>query len=360
MRVLQILHTDERGGILTLASMVESGLTAHGCRVETEILFRAPDRSGPGKLADAFAMAMRLLRGRYDALIAYQATASILVGLFGWIKGCPIRLVHQTAEPGATARYLRLADRIAGSIGLYTANVVNTRFTQGLFKSYPAAYRRRLVLNEHGIDVRAATQDRHATRAQFAVPQNARVILNVGRLVDQKNQAVIVRALGKIHDCVFVVAGHGDDAERLMTLAGNEGVADRVHLLGALGLADVSNLYAASDVFVFPSVWETFGLAAAEAAISGTAMIVSDIAVLREVLASDRSPVVFVEKDDVAAWARAIENALDRPASRELLKAFSQEIAERYSVRQMIDRYCQILGVSQKAGIWLKDGTDAQ
>lgn len=247
--------------------------------------------------------------------------------------------------PSATAPYLRLADKIAGSIGLYTANVVNTRFTFDLFESYPSAYRQRLVLNEHGIDVISPSRGRDATRAQFDIPQDARVVLNVGRLVAQKNQSVIVRALSGIPDCVFIVAGHGDDAEDLMTLARNEGVADRVRLLGALSLADIANLYAASDVFVFPSVWETFGLAAAEAAISGIAMIVSDIVVLREVLAADRSPVVFVEKDDAAAWTQAIENALDHPIGRERLDAFSQVVAARYSVQQMIERYCKMLGL---------------
>lgn len=348
MRVLQVLHTDERGGILTLASMVEAGLVAHGCRVETQILFRSPDRSGAGKLADAFRMAVSLLHGRYDALIAYQTTASILVGLFGWIKRCPVRLVHQTADPGTTAGYLRLIDKIAGSIGLYTANVVNTRFTLNLFSSYPAAYRRRIVLNEHGIAMLPACQERQATRAQFAIPQSARVILNVGRLVDQKNQAVIVKALRAIPDCVFVIAGHGDGTDKLMTLAVNEGVAGRLHLLGARNLADIANLYVASDVFVFPSHWETFGLAAAEAAISGIAMIVSDIAVFREVLAADPSPVVFVQKDDVGAWAMAIENCLDHPPGAEQRKVFARQIAERYSVPRMIDRYCRILGLPVK------------
>lgn len=346
MRVLQILHTDERGGILTLASMVETGLVARGCRVETQILFRSPDRSGAGKLADAFSMALLLLRGRYDALIAYQTTASILVGFFGWIRRCPVRLVHQTADPGATAGYLRFLDKVAGSIGLYTSNVVNTRFTLSLFSSYPSAYGRRIVLNEHGIDILPASQDRQTTRAQFEIPHSKRVILNVGRLVDQKNQAVVVKALCKIPDCVFVIAGHGDGADKLMALADSEGVADRLYLLGARDLADIANLYAASDVFVFPSHWETFGLAAAEAAISGIAMIVSDITVFREVLSADPSPVVFVEKDDAVAWAHAIENFLDNPPSAERRKVFAQQIAERYSVRRMIDRYCQILGLS--------------
>lgn len=324
--------------------MIESGLIAHGCRVETEFLFLTPHRNGLEKIADAIRMAARLLRGGYDVLIAYQATASILVGLFGWMRRCRARIVHQTAVPSATAAYLRLADRIAGSIGLYTANVVNTRFTLNEFTSYPAGYRRRLVLNEHGIEPPQATRSREQTRAQFNIPHTAKVLLNVGRLVEQKNQSVVVKALARLPGVVFVIAGHGDDEEALMALARSEGVADRVLLLGPLGSADVANLYVASDIFVFPSIWETFGLAAAEAAISGIAMIVSDIAVLREVLASDRTPVVFVPKDDADAWADAIQRSLANPEDHERLKAFSQEIAARYSVRQMIEKYLQMLG----------------
>lgn len=344
MRVLQILHTRERGGILTLAAMIETGLAERGCIVETEFLFAAPGRGAVGKMTDAARMAVRLMRGDHDALVAYQATASILVGVFGWMTGCPVRIVHQTAIPSVTAGILRLADKIAGSVGLYTANVVNTRFTLNEFTSYPASYRARLVLNEHGIEPPQPTQDRQAARAQFGIPPTSDVALNVGRLVAQKNQSVIVKALAKIPDVVFVVAGHGDDAKALMALAKAEGVAGRVYLPGALGAADIANLYAASDVFVFPSVWETFGLAAAEAAISGIPVIASDIAVLREVLASDRSPVVFVDKDDSAAWAEAMARAISDPVSHERLEAFSRQLAARYSVKAMIDKYLELLG----------------
>ncbi|RTL50698.1 MAG: glycosyltransferase family 1 protein [Bradyrhizobiaceae bacterium] len=349
LRILQILHTQERGGILTLASMIEDGLTRHGCEVETAILFRTPDRNGAEKIADAARMAARLLRGGYDALISYQATASILVGLFGRIRGCKTRIVHQTAVPSATAPYLRIADKIAGSLGFYTANVVNTRFTLNEFKSYPAAYQRRIVLNEHGIEPPVPTQDREQTRAQFDIPQNSPVLLHVGRLVAQKNQKVIVQALAQLPDVIFVVAGHGEDERAIMDLAQAEGVAERAHLLGARGDTDIANLYAASDLFVFPSVWETFGLAAAEAAISGIAMIVSDIPVLREVLASGNSPVIFADKDDSAAWTEAIRKTLDHPIDVGQLKSFSQDVAARYSVQRMIDHYLQMLGMEQSA-----------
>ena len=103
MRVLQILHDRERGGILTLADLLEDGLRKHGLDVETDYLFRRPGLGTVAKLVSAGSLARRLLRGRFDALIAYQPTASILVGLVGGMKGCRFRIVHQTSMPDATA-----------------------------------------------------------------------------------------------------------------------------------------------------------------------------------------------------------------------------------------------------------------
>lgn len=46
LRVLQILHTDERGGIETLASAIAAGLAARGVEVDTVFLFSRPDAAG--------------------------------------------------------------------------------------------------------------------------------------------------------------------------------------------------------------------------------------------------------------------------------------------------------------------------
>ena len=73
------------------------------------------------------------------------------------------------------------------------------------------------------------------------------------------------------------------------------GVDDRLHMLGALSANDIADLYAAADVFVFPSIWETFGLAAVEAGMAGMPMVVADLPVLHEVLRADGcEPVAFV------------------------------------------------------------------
>ena len=57
MHILQILHDRERGGVQTLAAMIEQGLVPHDVTFETVYLFPRPGLSTFGKLRCAFAMA---------------------------------------------------------------------------------------------------------------------------------------------------------------------------------------------------------------------------------------------------------------------------------------------------------------
>jgi glycosyltransferase involved in cell wall biosynthesis len=346
MRVLQILHDRERGGVQTLAAMLDEGLAAHGAVVETDYLYPRPGLARLDKLLKTAAMARRLARGGFDALIAYQSTASILVGTVGRLAGCGVRVVHQTCPPSDTAAPLRHLDRLAGSLGLYTANVVNSTFTSEAFRGYPAPYRRSLALIEHGIDPPFARHGRTVARARFGLPENAFLLLNVGRLVPQKNQAVLVEALGAVPDAHLAIAGDGADREMLAALGERLGVGARLHLLGAVDPADIADLYGAADLFVFSSVWETFGLAAVEAAMACLPMVVADLAVLRDVLATlSPAPVAFAPLRSPPAWAEAIRRTMARPPAAAVRRAFQAEMTAKYSRQRMIEAYLTLLGL---------------
>ena len=336
MRVLQIVHGREAGGIKTLAEVIGGGLEARRVSVETAVLF--PGRGLAAKLSGMARVAWRVLTGRYDAILAYQPTASILTGIAGFIARCPRRIVHQTALPGETRPAMRVLDRITGTLGLYTANIVNTRATQAVFANYPARYRAALRLIEHGVAALKPQRSRAATLAAFGIP-DARILLNVGRLADQKNQGVLVRALACLPAARLVIAGDGPEHADYTALATTLGVADRLHLLGDVSRQDIADLLAAADVFVFPSVWETFGLAAVEAALAGLPVIAADLPVLREVLTADGTSVAaFVAPRDVEGWVTAIT------APRTPARAAVETIARRYAVTRMIDAYAVLLG----------------
>jgi glycosyltransferase involved in cell wall biosynthesis len=352
MRVLQVLHDDERGGVQMLAATLASGLLSHRFEFETVYLYASPNLPSFTKLRCVFTIMRRIWRGDFGALVAYQSTASILVGVFGWLRGCRLRIVHQTCTPAETRAPLRLLDKFVGTLGLYSVNVANSAATKAAFAGYPARYRRSMVLIEHGIELPASARSRQEVVRQFDLPADAPLILNVGRLVEQKNQAVLIRALAGVPDAHLVLAGGGAKDGAYRALAMSQGVADRVHLLGPLASPDIADLYAAADLFVFPSTWETFGLAAVEAATAALPLVVSDLPVLREVLHVDGfEPVAFVDPHDVAGWCSAICNALAARASPKSLAAFAGAMRYKYSPQRMIDSYLLLFDQQATRGI---------
>ncbi len=114
MRILQIIHDRQPGGVQKLADMIEAGLAPRRFAVETVYLYPRAGLPVSGKIAGVLRTISRIWRGDYDVLIAYQSTASVLVGIVGWLAGCRLRVVHQTSMPRETPRLLRLLDMLVG------------------------------------------------------------------------------------------------------------------------------------------------------------------------------------------------------------------------------------------------------
>jgi len=340
MRVLQIVHGNEAGGVKTLAEIIGGGLTARGIAVETAVLF--PGAGLSAKLGGTWRVALRILTGRHDAIIAYQPSASILTGIVGWLARRPRRIVHQTALPSEIKASMRALDRLVGTLGFYTANILNSHATATAFTDYPARYRCALRMIEHGVAAPQPRRTRAETLRALGIPEK-RILLNIGRLTEQKNQDVLIRALPSVPSAHLAIAGDGPERPDYEALAAELGVAERLHLLGDVTRTDIADLLAASDLFVFPSSWETFGLAAVEAAMAGLPIVAADLPVLREVLSADGSTAAtFVAPSDVAGWAAAIAACAE--AKHTGHGAVLDAIARRYSVARMIDAYALLLG----------------
>jgi len=108
-----------------------------------------------------------------------------------------------------------------------------------------------------------------ATRKEFGLPPDARVLLYVGRLAPEKNLDLLLRAFAQIAsrttDTYLILAGSGKSRSRLEARARVLGVHRRVRFAGFLGRTKLDPLYQAADVFLFPSKTETQGLAVGEA-----------------------------------------------------------------------------------------------
>jgi glycosyltransferase involved in cell wall biosynthesis len=159
------------------------------------------------------------------------------------------------------------------------------------------------------------------------VPQDARVVLAVSRLTEQKGLDVAIDALHALPaDVVLVVLGEGPQRAALEARA----TGGRVFLLGRV--PDVAAWLRRATVFVHPARWEGFGLAVLEAMIAGLPVVATNVSSLPE-LVGDAG--ILVPPDDAEALARGIEAALERP---ELGSAARDRAAQEFSVARMADR----------------------
>jgi glycosyltransferase involved in cell wall biosynthesis len=161
------------------------------------------------------------------------------------------------------------------------------------------------------------------------VPEGARVLLAVSRLVEQKGLDIAVRALARVRerhpDAVLVVLGEGPERARL------EG--DGVYLLGREG--DVAAWYGRAELLVHPARWEGFGLALLEAMLAGLPVVATRVSSIPEIVV-DGETGLLLPPDDDEALAAAVDRVLADPdLARRLGEAGLRRAREEFSVDRM-------------------------
>lgn len=106
---------------------------------------------------------------------------------------------------------------------------------------------------------------------------NKKTFIHVGRFNPAKNHAFLLNLFAEIHkqddNTVLLLAGDGELRTEIEKQIADLKIQESVILLG--GRSDVPNLLQTADCFLFPSVWEGFGMVAVEAQASGIPCICS-------------------------------------------------------------------------------------
>ncbi len=345
--VLQLVHSNEGGGVEALARMIAAGLEKRGARVETRFIYPHISATIGQKLRGVASTVSAIARGRPDALIAYQSTGSVIVGVAGALTGCKRRIVHQTAMPSEIHPGVRFLDTAIGSLGFYSVNIANSAATEHAFSDYPKRYRKYLRRIDHGLDAPRAHHSRSEVLSRYAIPDEGLLLFNAGRLCEQKGQDRAIRALVHVGDARLILAGGGPNERQFKELARSLNVGDRVHFLGVVSHDEIDDLLGAVDMLVFPSQWETFGLAAVEAAMAGVAIVAADLPVLREVLSVEGGgpdgPVYFVEATNPLALAAGIEAQRQKHRGNADIRKFGEAISAKYSQDRMLASYDELI-----------------
>lgn len=172
-----------------------------------------------------------------------------------------------------------------------------------------------------------------AVRKRYA-EAGARILLFVGRLAARKNvmeAARIFRSYLEKHpgDRLMFI-GKGNQKARLTAFMKQHGLESNVHVLHDLGFAELAVHYANADAFIFPSLWEGFGLVLLEALASGLPVVSRRVGGAPEVIMPGKNGFLYEKEDE------AVE-ALERCASLDR-KWLVEDVHRRYSMKENIDR----------------------
>jgi glycosyltransferase involved in cell wall biosynthesis len=177
---------------------------------------------------------------------------------------------------------------------------------------------------------------RLADAPRFALPPGVAepFVLAVGNLEPRKNLVRLIQAFG------LTVRQHGFTGQLVLVgqahrragdarlAARDAGVESRVVFTGFVSRDDLTLLYNRASLFVYPSLYEGFGLPPLEAMACGCPVVASNVTALPEVLGD---AALLVNPLAVEALAEAMAAVLERPELAASLREKGRQRAARYS-----------------------------
>lgn len=346
MRVFQVINNFglDRGGAERLARTMHEGLVAKG--VDSRIL--AIEQCSTESLPNSQSLGLanprdpralwRLDRalsaeiGPGDIVHAHLFPSILYVSLLrqsGRIK-CPALMTeHSTWNRRRSLFGGRSLDRVIHR-GFERIIAISEPARQALIDTHPAAAAKTHVI-ENGAVLRHTVQPRRDARTGPAR------IVSVGRLARPKNFGTALKALSLLarDDWTYTIVGDGPERQVLEAQALALGLGGKVRFTEQL--ADVYPELEVADIFLMPSLWEGFGLAAVEAMNCGLPLVVSDVPGLREIAGEAASLSAPPHRADLLA--AAIGTLIDDRAMRKRLghEAFTRSL--QFSHERMLDEY---------------------
>ena len=144
--------------------------------------------------------------------------------------------------------------------------------------------REKIVMRRNGVDAPEVWPLRGKFRANLGIPEQAKLVLFLGRLSRKKSPELLLQAFAQLPERmgenILMLAFAGPDEgglrQRLAVTAAQLGISSRVKFSGAVFGDEKWAAYRDADVFVLPSQNENFGNTAAEAVAAGTPVVVTE------------------------------------------------------------------------------------
>ncbi|HKW61139.1 MAG TPA: glycosyltransferase [Candidatus Acidoferrum sp.] len=210
--------------------------------------------------------------------------------------------------------------------------------------------REKIVMRRNGVEAPPSLPERGTFRSTLKIPEDAKLVLFLGRLSVKKSPELLLRAFAEVRkqlegiNLVFVGPDESGMKAQLRQMAEQLRVSQHVQFAGPLFGQDKWAAYRDADVFVLPSQNENFGNTAAEAVAAGTPVIVTEKCGIAPLLANQAGLVV---KHDASELAEALCQVLTDAQLRGHLQSgcakVTLDLGWRGPIREMESLYEECL-----------------
>ena len=325
--------------------------TNHGRRVFVHKSVKVPAYPQYKFAVFPYASAVKQAYDQRLELVHSHAIASMGLAAIGAAKTLKLPLVgtYHTMLPSAV-QYV--TDNVTGQ---YFLTQATWRAVRLYYKTFDAVFAPSNViakeLGEHGVEASVVSNGinvkrfnpRRARAARIRRKLGAgkkKIILTAGRMGFEKNVDIIIKAAPRVlreHDALFVVGGRGPSKQMCEALVKEWGLKDAVKFAGFIPDAELPDYYAAADVFVTGSTFETQSLVVLEAMACGTPVVGANALAIPEAVKNGRTGYVF-EPGDAADCARKISKVLGlKKLSYNKLAKNARRFAETKSIERATD-----------------------
>lgn len=229
---------------------------------------------------------------------------------------------------------LRLPGRVLVARSLARADVV-TAGSSWMIDLLPERHRRHAVRLPLGVDIRLFTPMK---------PRTGRRLLAVSSLYPWKDLPTTIRAVAMLvddfPDVTLDIAGVGILHDKLVALARDLGIGDRVQFHGEVRHERMPDLYRNTDLLVHAGRYEAQGMAILEALATGMPVIASRVGIAADL---DGDLVRTFEPGDVERLVQILRQSFrDAGIARRIAVEGPRRVAAEYSVEHTLDQFLRI------------------
>ena len=193
-------------------------------------------------------------------------------------------------------------------------------------------------------------------RGLLGIDANEYVVLQLGRMVARKGVDNVIRAVALLAEThgisarVIVVGGNSPDPDphltpelgRLMQVACDAGVADRITFTGSRAREQLPLYYSAADVFVTTPWYEPFGITPLEAMACARPVIGANVGGLKSTIVHGRTGFLVPPQDPAALAARLATLHRNPSLARRMGEAGRRRATSRYTWQRVVDQLTEV------------------